>query len=431
MTGQADIIALGAEHLWDFDGDALDGIGAVDGTNSGCIFTNTAISLDATNCMTTDGLTDSVTLATTTDINNSSQGRKAFGGWYRTTAFQAPPSVIYGEGDELTNFQMVFGFGNNVMFEVTEPVNFATGLQVYGPALVPGRSYHLLAIYLSSGFGNEVKFFVDGIEMFDASPTDRAPDTGGLDARAAGGFGDPAGTVGIGGGVVIQQAARNGRYNMWASWDDTANAELTDTDIRVTLFEKQAIASSTVTTATVGTMQTSLDGLTTAQVDRPCCIDIQPVTGGGDFTLTSDKTFDPLASIHYRYNGSADTLTIVNTGAGAATIGSAPYGGNIVIANRQTLTITVLDNNTGAVVVGARVYIQADTGGDLTPGTVIMNTVTNGSGVATATFDFTNDQPIIGRIRQGSTPPLYKTNSIAGPLTANPLDATILMLPDS
>ncbi len=172
MTAQTDISGLGADHLWDFDGDALDGIGSVNGTNSGCIFTDGNIALDATNCMTTNDLTDRITLATTTEINNSAQYRKAVCGWYETTAFQAPPTRIYGEGTNTTCFQFVMGFGNQLMFECTEPTNFATGLQVYGPSLQPDRAYHLCGIFLGNAQGNEVKFFVDGIEQTLASPTD-------------------------------------------------------------------------------------------------------------------------------------------------------------------------------------------------------------------------------------------------------------------
>jgi hypothetical protein len=430
MAYRDDIANLGADHHWDFDGDSLDQIGSVNGTNTGVIFTDGNIALDSTNCMTTNGLTDRVTLATTTNINNSAQQRKAVCGWYETTGFQAPPSIIYGEGDNVTNFQIVFGFGNNVMFEVTEPTNFPSGLQVYGPALVPNRVYHLCAIFLGNTQGNEVKFFVDGVEQSLADPTDRQPDTADLNSRGIATFGDPSGTVGIGGAIVLQQAARDGRYQHWATWGDEADADLTDTEVRETLFERGALAENTISSGTESAMQTSLDALTVAQGNAACNVEIEAVTGGGDFTLTSDLTFDPLSSLHFRYNGTADTLTLVNVSGGDASIVSAPFGGTIVLANRQTLTVTVLDNNTGSAISGARVYIEADTGGDLTAGTVIMNTTTNGSGVATATFDYTNDQPIIGRVRKGSASTFYKTNAIPGPLTSVPLDVTVLMIPD-
>ena len=86
--------------------------------------------------------------------------------------------------------------------------------------------------------------FVDGIEQLNADPLDRQPDTASLDARGIPEFGDPVGTSGLGGGVVIQQAARNGRYQHWASWGDTAAANLSDSDARVELFEKGALSCS-------------------------------------------------------------------------------------------------------------------------------------------------------------------------------------------
>lgn len=430
MAYRDDISALGADHHWDFDGDSLDQIGSVNGTNTGVIFTDGAIALDATNCMTTNGLTDRVSLATTTEINNSAQARKAVCGWFEATAFQAPPTRIYGEGDNTTAFQFCMGYGNNLIFECVEPTNFPTGLQVYGPALVPNRVYHLCGIFLGNSNGNEVKFFVDGIEQTNADPADRQPDTASLDARGVAEFGDPAGTTGLGGDVVLQQAARNGRYQHWVTWGDEADADLTDTEVRETLFERGALAESTVSTGTEAAMQTSLDGIATAQPNAACCIEIDAVSGGGDFTLTSDKTFDSLASIHYRYNGTADTLTIVNISGGDASIGSAPFGGTLVLATRQTLTVTVLDASTSAAISGARVYIEADTGGDLVAGTEIMNTTTNGSGVATATHDYTSDQPIIAYVRKGSTSTYYSEASIGGPLTSDPLNATVFMVID-
>lgn len=430
MTIAADISGLGADHHWDFDGDSLDQIGSVNGTDTSVVYSDGAITLDATNCMTTNALTDRVTLATTTEINNSAQARKAVCGWFQTTAFQAPPTRIYGEGTEATVFQFVMGFGNQLMFECVEPTNFPTGLQVYGPSLAPGRTYHICGIFLGNAQGNEIKLFVDGIEQTLASPADRQPDTASLDARGVPEFADPAGTVGIGGDVVLQQAARNGRYAHWATWGDEADADLTDSEVRVTLFEKGALADNVVETAALATMQTDLDAMTVAQGNEALNVDVQPVTGGGDFTLTSDLTFDALSSIHFRYTGTADELTIVNVSGGDASIGSAPFGGTIVIATRQTLTVTVLDAAAKTAISGARVYIEADTGGDLTAGTEIMNTTTNGSGVATATFDYTSSQPIIGRVRKGSATTFYKTAPVAGPLTSTPLNATVLMVQD-
>jgi len=99
-------------------------------------------------------------------------------------------------------------------------------------------------------------------------------------------------------------------------------------------------------------------------------------------------------------------LTLVNVSGGNAAIVGSPFGGNVVIATRQTLTVTVRDAVSSAAIQDARVYIEAAGGGDLAAGTVIMNTTTNASGVATSTFDYTNDQPITARVRKGTSSPL-------------------------
>lgn len=429
MAYRDDISALGADHHWDFDGDSLDQIGSVNGTDTSIIYTDSAIAEDATNCATTNALTDRITLPTTTEINNSAQQRKAVCGWYQTTAIQAPPTRIYGEGDQTTFFQFMMSLGNASMFEAGEG---GTTLQIFGPVLVPDRSYHLCGIFLGNTQGNELKFFVDGVEQTNAEPADRQPDNADLNARGVGEFGDPAGTVGVGGGVVLLQAARNGRYQHWATWGDEADADLTDTEVRVELFEKGALAENTISSDTEANMQTALDALGN-QDNAALNIEIEAVSGGGDFTLELDgQTFDDLASMHIRYNGTADNLTIINTNGANADSSkcNAPFGGTLTVATEVTLTITALDVNDNSAISGARVYIEADSGGDLAAGTEIANTTTNGSGIATISFNYTSDQPIIGRVRKGSASPFYKTSPITGPITSSGLTQTILMIPD-
>ncbi len=77
MAYGADIDALGADHRWDFDGDSLDQIGSINGTDTSMLYTSAAICEDATNCAETNAITDRVSIPTTTEINNSAQARKA------------------------------------------------------------------------------------------------------------------------------------------------------------------------------------------------------------------------------------------------------------------------------------------------------------------------------------------------------------------
>lgn len=96
-----------------------------------------------------------------------------------------------------------------------------------------------------------------------------------------------------------------------------------------------------------------------------------------------------------------------------------------------TIQVTAKDAETSAAINAPRVYIEADSGGDLTPGTVIMNTLANASGIATDTgFAYTSDQPIVGRVRRGTSAPYYRTAPISGTITAEGLDITAFMVKD-
>ena len=420
---------LSPDHRWSFDNDITDQVGSADGTGTGWDYPTTPLCKDVTYAGRSNSTGDRVSIPTTTDINNSAQSRKAVAGWFMVDAAQGPPKRVYGEGNQSTAFHFVLAIGNNVMFEVVEPTNF--DIQIFGPYLVPDRVYHLCGIFLGNGYANEAKFFVDGIEMLDASPADRQPDTADLNSRGVAEFADPAGTVGVGEVAVILNGPVNGLYNEWCTWDGAA-ADLSDNDVRVELFEKGALGDVVITSGTESAMQTSLDTYAdTVRDNAACCIEIQAVTGDGDLTLSLDNiTFNTLASIHVKYLGTG-TLTLTNTNGANATQAkcSAPWG-TITVVEAVAITVTVKDINTKAVIEGARAYIEADTGGDLPAGTEIMNKLTNASGVATENLDYTSNQPIVGVVRKGSSSTFYQSASISGTVTSEGYSVTILMIPD-
>lgn len=342
MAYRDDIDSLSPDHHWAFDGDSTDSIGSVIATDTSVLYTGTAICEDATNCMSSNAITDRVSIATTTDINNSAQSRKAVAGWFKATAIQNPPKSIYGEGDATQSFRFILGWGNNLMFEVDDP-NFT--LQIFGDvALEAGRSYHLCMIFEGNGYGNEFRAYLDGVKQLGAEPTDRQPDAATLTARSVAEFGDPVGTVGVGGVAVILICPINGQWNHWATWDG-ANAVLTDTEVREELFEKGALPDITISTGTESAMQTALDVYAdTVRDNAPLCIRVEPVSGGGDFSLDADNiTFNSLASIHVQYTGT-DELSWTNTNGSDASIGSTPNGGTLTILNPATLTVNGLIN---------------------------------------------------------------------------------------
>lgn len=335
MAYGGDIDALNCTHRWTFDNVLTDSVGSVTGTNSGCTFVTSPLCEDTTYSIQTNGISDRVTMPDTTDINNSAQTRKAVAGWFMVSAIQNPPKRIYGEGDATQSFSFLLGWGNNLVFEVDDP---SFTLQVFGDTVLEAnRAYHLCLVFEGNGYSNELRAYLDGVKQLSAEPSNRQPDAASLTARSPVEFGDPAGTVAVGGTAVSLLACINGHYNQWATWDG-ADAVLTDTEIREELFEKGALPDITITN------QSGLDALAdTLRDNAPCCI---RVTGSGTINLSADNvTFNPLASIHVQYTGTG-TLNWTNTNGSNASIGSTPNGGTINFLNPAQLTLTGLQNPT-------------------------------------------------------------------------------------
>jgi len=439
MAYSDDIQNLGADHHWDFDGDSVDAVGVVTRTDTGMAYTGSPIAEDATYSAIMNGRGDRVALTNTSTISNSAQARKAVCGWFMVSAKELPSCRIYGEGAATTTFQFIIFPGNSIMLEVRD-----TGfqIQIYSDiALELNRAYHLCGIFEGSGYGNEVRFYIDGVEQTSADPSDRQPDAASLSARNPAEFGDPAGTVGINGVALLMQSPGDNRtaeqvinayYQHWAAWGDEVDAVLTDTEVRETLFERGSLADITISTGTESAMQTALDAYSSTTRDNaPLCIEIEAVSGGGDFTLdVDDITFDDLASCHIRYNGTADTLTLRNTNGSNCSITSAPFGGDIELFTEVDLTITVKSATDFSNISGARVLLEADTGGDLTAGDDIMSGTTDVNGEITTTFDYSSDQPVIGKVRKGSSSTYYKEGSISTTITEDGLDITVLLVED-
>ena len=421
-----DIDALNCDHRWSFDNTYLDLVGTSPGTGSGWDFPATPLCRDATYAGRSNATTDRVSIPTTTDINNSAQSRKAVGGWFSYSAAQGPPKRIYGEGNQTTAFHFAGFIGNNVMFEV---IDSGFDVQIYGFYLEDDRAYHLLGMFSGNGYDNEVKFFIDGVEMTNANPSDRQPDTATLSARGVAEFADPAGTVGIGGGTVLLNAPVNGLYNEWATWDG-ANAALSDTDIRVELFEKGALADLTISSSDETGMQAQLDLVaSTSRSNAPCCIEIEEFSTGDDYELLSNGVyFNELSSIHYRYNGTG-SLTIINTSGSNADIISSPWG-SASLKTQVDVEIIVKDLSDFSFVSGARVYIEATGSGDVADETVILNELTDASGSVSTTFNYLNGQEITGYVRQGTNSIYYQQGDIAGPISSDGLSETVLLIRD-
>lgn len=188
-----------------------------------------------------------------------------------------------------------------------------------------------------------------------------------------------------------------------------------------------------------GTIENPSDGTCVSMVatDAPSGIDFVTDTGGdyaieiaaaGTYTIDA-CTFSGFTK-DINVTASSGTVTINITGGGdTPTYDTA--GATVVINNSVTIKVTCLDES-GSPIENVRVYLEAGSGGPETQGAVLLNALTNASGIAQDTgYNYQGSQPLQnGRARKSTSSPLYKQASVQGTIGANGFDATVTMVAD-
>lgn len=125
------------------------------------------------------------------------------------------------------------------------------------------------------------------------------------------------------------------------------------------------------------------------------------------------------------------TLTInVAAGATIPSIRNIGTGSVSVVSGQVTTTITVT-TAAGTPIQNARVYLIAGSGGPLSQGTVIFNTLTNSNGEVSDIRSLASNQPVTGWVRKSTSAPFYKTSQINATINnASGLTLNVLMIPD-
>jgi hypothetical protein len=166
------------------------------------------------------------------------------------------------------------------------------------------------------------------------------------------------------------------------------------------------ITDSTIIT-TSGTNVACIDDVTLGSTTGLNNTTFELGTGGHAIEITSPGT----------YNGNTPS---VRDGAGAST----------TVNNTVSVLVTVVDN-AGSPIQDARVLVEAAAGGDLAVGTDIVSGVTDVNGqIVNAGFNYTNNQPVIGRTRKSTSSPLYKTGNIIGTILSGGFSTTVVMITD-
>jgi hypothetical protein len=424
---------LGAEHRWSFNNVLTDSIGSLTITNTGGNFVTTPITRDATHSYQTNGRDDLATVGTSSTSGNSNFSRFAFQGWFMTSQIQGPPCMIYKQGGNTSSYALFIWGGNNVMLQVKN-TSGNTLIQIYSDfALTNNRPYHFFVRFSGNAFNNEIEFWIDGVKQ-TLNLNGVAPNTANMAAHTGshtwGENGSSGNEINVGDETVIVKAPVNGFFSEFWIWNGNDAENITESDINNDLFGAGAIPELTISSGTQAAMQTSLDAISgTTRGDEPLNILIEAVTGDGDLELTAtDIVFPDRASIHVRYEGNGQ-LTWINGGTSNASRGSTTNL-DVIFVQTVTLTVTVLDAIDFSPINGARVLLEAASGGTQSIGSDLISGNTGIDGKISTEFNFESNQPIIGKIRKGTSNIYYKPSFLTDTITSNGLNITVLMVRD-
>jgi len=367
-----------------------------------------------------------------TNMTNTHTYRN-IGGWVRIEAYQNTPAVIYEEGGGVNNIYMLMMPNGKLAINVADS-NGSPDFkhQAYSDfSLITGRPYHVM---IDAEFGDHFDLYIDGVKQTTEHGGTLGADTSMSTHSGGWSFGDPDGNLDTGGVDIAYDACNPMYLAHWGTWSGVGGgAPLSaTTDIRDSLFRDGALEEHSISSGTESAMQTDMEAYDSqTHADYPLTYHIPQCTGG-DFELTlTDQVWPDECKFHLRYIG-GDTLTIRNSGTSNfdVTKSHTPLGGTIEVIETAGITITVKDISDNSVIDGARVLLEADTGGPLTAGEDIISGVTNASGIITGEIDYTSNQPVVGRVRSASGTTKYQQSDIVATVTSSGLNLTVFMVGD-
>jgi hypothetical protein len=367
-----------------------------------------------------------------TNITNTHTYRD-IGGWIRVEALQNTPAVIYEEGGGVNNIYMMMLPNGRLAINVADSGGTPDfKAQAYSDfALATARPYHVM---IHAEFGDHFELYIDGVLQVTPGGGGLGTDTTMSAHSGDWSFGDPGGNLDTGGVDIAYNACNPMYLSNWGTWSGVGGGAPLNvtTDIRDELFRKGALPEHVFSSGTESVMQTAMNAYNNqTHKDWPLTYQI-PDSTSGDFTLTlTDQVWPDECKFHIMYTGS-DTLTIRNSGTSNfdSSKAYAPLAGSIAVIETAGLIITVKDISTGSVIQGARVLVEADTGGPLSAGTDIIYTATDASGQVSAEIDYTSSQPITGWVRDQSGSTKYIQSDVVGTIGAAGLELTIFMIRD-
>jgi len=126
---------------------------------------------------------------------------------------------------------------------------------------------------------------------------------------------------------------------------------------------------------------------------------------------------------------SGSVATVVHSNHGFVTGDKVLIEGSDQYRYNRVQTITVTGASSYTFVVGGSPATPAT--GTITSTAIILDgTVTSGV-LQDTNFNFTSNQPVVGRVRKGSASPFYKTGPLSGTITSSGLDLTAFLVEET
>lgn len=365
-------------------------------------------------------------------FNTAVHTYRNIGGWFRTTALQKYPGIIYEEGGGVNNIYILMMPNGRLMANVADSGGTPDFKhQAYSDfALTINRNYY---IHLDIEFADHFDLWIDGVKQTSAKAGSLGTDITMSTHSGDWSFGDPGANLDTG-GVDISYDACNPMYLAhWATWSGLGGgAPLSDAQIRDELFRDGAIEEHVIGNGTESAMQTTMNAYNNQTHANTTLTYLISSCTAGDFTLDlTNQVWPDEVKFQINYTGT-NQLTIRNIGTSNFVTSKAysKEGGTFAVIETADITITVKDIDTGAAISGATVLIEAGATGPLTEGDEILKAKTDGSGQVSTYIDFTSDQSITGSVRKGSSSTYYKATDIVGTVTSTGFEKTVLMIKD-
>jgi hypothetical protein len=126
---------------------------------------------------------------------------------------------------------------------------------------------------------------------------------------------------------------------------------------------------------------------------------------------------------------SGTTATVTHTSHGYSTGQKVWIKGAAQQQYNGVFSITVTGANTYTYTVDDSPTTPAT--GTITATTVILDGTTDANGqVSTSTFNYAGVQPVLGKVRKGTSAPLYKNAPLVGSITSAGYDVSAFLVPD-